>query len=98
MLFEFHQHQNNKKPGTVHASYLIAGRRRPTNLLNTNFCDGSGGEVSHMRCGPPSTSSPQSHLYSNENTPLSITLAREEDLHQVRKLYECINSIHVYSL
>ena len=29
MLFDFHQKQNAKKPGSVHATYLITGTRTP---------------------------------------------------------------------
>jgi DNA polymerase delta subunit 3 len=27
MLYEFHQNQNAQKPGTVHATYLLAGTK-----------------------------------------------------------------------
>jgi hypothetical protein len=39
MLFDFHQKQNAKKPGSVHATYLITGTRtppKPQQQPNTN--------------------------------------------------------------
>jgi hypothetical protein len=29
MLFEFHKTQNTKKPKSIHATYLITGRKKP---------------------------------------------------------------------
>lgn len=97
MLFEFHQQQNRKKPGTVHASYLIAGKKLPT---DQSKAEGADGEAGYMASSPPFRSTPQDRaLESNGDIPtLSVTLVREGDLEQARKKYESISSIHVYCL
>lgn len=89
MLFEFHRQQNSRKPGTVHATYLIAGKRRANDQHTNND------EDSIMQSSPPMASSPP----GQEDSPvLSVTLAREEDLDELRSSYESIASIHIYSL
>ncbi|OBT61679.1 hypothetical protein VE03_08409 [Pseudogymnoascus sp. 23342-1-I1] len=100
MLFEFHQQQNRKKPGTVHASYLIAGKKLPTDQPKAHHGEGAEGDGGYIASSPPFRSSPQAGgLESNEYIPtLSITLVREGDLEQARKNYESISSIHVYCL
>ncbi|KFY28993.1 hypothetical protein V493_02589 [Pseudogymnoascus sp. VKM F-4281 (FW-2241)] len=100
MLFEFHQQQNRKKPGTVYASYLIAGKKLPTDQQKANYVEGADREAGYMGSSPPFRSTPQAGaLESNEDIPiLSITLVREGDLEQARKNYESISSIHVYCL
>lgn len=100
MLFDFHQQQNRKKPGTVHASYLIAGKKLPTNQPTANHGEGAGVDAGYMASSPPVRSTPQDHtLELNGDVPtLSITLVREGDLEKARKNYESISSIHVYCL
>ncbi|OBT59212.1 hypothetical protein VE04_00332 [Pseudogymnoascus sp. 24MN13] len=100
MLFDFHQQQNRKKPGTVHASYLIAGKKLPTDQPKAPNVDGADGEAGYMQSSPPFRSTPQDGaLESNGDIPtLSVTLVREGDLEQARKNYESISSIHVYCL
>nr|POE72167.1 hypothetical protein CFP56_12043 [Quercus suber] len=36
MLYDFHTKQNARKPGAVHATYLITGTKRPTASTRTN--------------------------------------------------------------
>ncbi|KFY34573.1 hypothetical protein V494_06655 [Pseudogymnoascus sp. VKM F-4513 (FW-928)] len=100
MLFEFHQQQNRKKPGTVHASYLVAGKKLPTDQLKAHSIEGVDGEAGYIASSPPFRSTPQAGAFeSNGYLPtLSITLVREGDLEQVRKSYESITSIHIYCL
>ncbi|OBT72393.1 hypothetical protein VF21_07486 [Pseudogymnoascus sp. 05NY08] len=100
MLFDFHQQQNRKKPGTVHASYLIAGKKLPTDQPKADNVEGADGEAGYMQSSPPFRSTPQAGaLESNGDIPtLSVTLVREGDLEQARKNYESISSIHVYCL
>ncbi|KFZ09633.1 hypothetical protein V502_08606 [Pseudogymnoascus sp. VKM F-4520 (FW-2644)] len=100
MLFEFHQQQNRKKPGTVHASYLIAGKKLPTDQPKAHYVKGADGEAGYMASSPPFRNTPQAGaLESDGDIPtLSITLVREGDLEQARKNYESISSIHVYCL
>lgn len=98
MLFEFHQQQNRKKPGTVHASYLIAGKKLPTNQPKAHYGEGSDGDAGYIASSPPFRSTPQTGgLESSGDVPtLSVTLVREGDLEEARKNYESISSIHVY--
>lgn len=95
MLFEFHQQQNRKKPGTVHASYLIAGKKLSTDQPKPPY-----GEDGYIGSSPPFKSTPQAGAQEpSEDIPtLSVTLVREGDLEQARKNYEYISSIHVYCL
>lgn len=99
MLFDFHQKENTKKAGSVHATYLIAGSRPETSP--TNGAVKKDGDDVVMAGSQPFPSSPpvRTQTTTNDDTPvLSITLAREEDLDEVRKQYESITSIHIYSL
>lgn len=100
MLFEFHQQQNRKKPGTVHASYLIAGKKLPTDQPKAHYEEGADVGAGYIASSPPFRSTPQTGgLESSGDVPtLSVTLVREGDLEQARKNYESISSVHVYCL
>jgi len=100
MLFEFHRQQNAKKPGTVHATYLVAGSMHTNDQPPANDQHSKDGEDSIMQSSPAFRSSPPPNPQEvAEDTPvLSITLVREEDLDELRKSYESVTSIHVYSL
>ncbi|KAL8915618.1 MAG: hypothetical protein Q9172_006835 [Xanthocarpia lactea] len=81
LLFQFHKQQNSKKPGSVHAVYLVTGFTipvTPTDLPQTEQADG---EDAHMQSSPfMSSSMPQQE---DEEEPLAVktvTLCREEDL------------------
>ncbi|KFX93789.1 hypothetical protein V490_04678 [Pseudogymnoascus sp. VKM F-3557] len=100
MLFDFHQQQNRKKPGTVHASYLIAGKKLTTDQPKAHHGEGADADAGYMASSPLFRSTPQDHaLELNGDIPtLSVTLVREGDLENARKTYESISSIHVYCL
>lgn len=101
MLFDFHQKQNAKKPGSVHATYLITGTRippKPQQQSNTNTQDG---EDAVMQSSPPipSSSAPQAPEEDADPTPVrSVLLVKEEHLSQAKTTFEKITGIHVYSL
>lgn len=114
MLYEFHRQQNGKKPGSVHATYLIAGcrRRRDTTFSRKGLRKDS--EDEYMQSSP-FRSSPVQQIDDVEESPvLSIMLVKEEDLKgtfddpdakhfklifpEVRSSYETIVSVHIYSL
>jgi DNA polymerase delta subunit 3 len=79
MLYEFHQNQNAKKPGTVHATYLLAG----TKSKEINGTDGAqkDGEDEYMQSSPfVSGSMPQPTEETEEISVLSVSLVKEEDL------------------
>ncbi|KAE9371793.1 hypothetical protein N431DRAFT_484249 [Stipitochalara longipes BDJ] len=99
MLYDFHQKQNAKKPGTIHATYLLSGTKRPEDPIPLNSDANKDGEDHYMQSSPFIESSmPQPEDGTGESSVLDITLAREEDLEDVRSLYEHISSIHIYSL
>lgn len=80
MLYEFHRQQNGKKPGTIHATYLISGtkRKEPEPINGSAEQDG---EDTHMQSSPHfSSSMPQPEESLEESGVLSITLVREENL------------------
>ncbi|EMR81940.1 putative dna polymerase subunit cdc27 protein [Botrytis cinerea BcDW1] len=97
MLFEFHRVQNAKKPGTIHATYLIGGTKR--NEAPRDIEAQKDGEDDYMQSSPfVGSSMPQAEGSAGESSILSITLTREEDLETIRSQFEHISSIHIYSL
>ncbi|KAI9751623.1 MAG: hypothetical protein M1815_001039 [Lichina confinis] len=100
ILHEFHQQQNSKKPGSVHATYLISGIRHLAVAPEEN---NDPMEVD----GLPSSSFPVSSLPSQESGDderivSSIVLVKEEDLERmnagIQSTFKKIHSIHIYSL
>jgi DNA polymerase delta subunit 3 len=81
MLFEFHRQQNVKKPGTVHATYLVAGTKRKPAATTTNGSMGKDGEDEYMQSSPfRSSPAPNPEEVPEDSPVLSITLVREENL------------------
>lgn len=82
MLFDFHQKQNVRKAGSVHATYLIAGTRHPQQPSQMNGVR-SQDEDSLMHSDMfLSSSAPDPSGESLEGSILvkTILLAKEEDL------------------
>jgi DNA polymerase delta subunit 3 len=80
MLYEFHRQQNGKKPGTVHATYLISGTKRVDEPESTPTIK-KDGEDEYMQSSPFMNSSmPQVDDGTGASSILTITLTREEDL------------------
>lgn len=98
MLYEFHHKQNSKKPGTVHATYLITGTKRDVQTNGVHSQE--DGEDTVMRSSPPlpSSSIPQPDETTATITVRSIMLVKEEHLDRAKDLFENITSIHIYSL
>jgi DNA polymerase delta subunit 3 len=80
MLYDFHQKQNAKKPGTIHATYLLSGTKRPEDLIPLNGDAKKDGEDDYMQSSPFMNSSMPQLEDTGESSVLSITLVREEDL------------------
>ena len=81
MLYDFHQKQNAKKPGAIHATYLLSGTRKPEDPISLNGDEKKDGEDDYMQSSPFMNSSvPQPEEGTGESSVLSITLVREEDL------------------
>jgi len=70
MLFEFHKWQNDKRPGSLHATYLVYGINKPSGNE-----DGDVGMMSSQMSEdyPPLR-------FSDEVHTETLTLAREEQL------------------
>lgn len=81
MLFDFHRSQNAKKPGTIHATYLISGTKRKEDQIATNGASTQDGEDDYMQSSPfMGSSMPQADSGTGESGVFSITLVKEEEL------------------
>jgi hypothetical protein len=86
MLYEFHRQQNAKKPGTVHATYLISGTKQVEDAEAMNGTK-KDGEDEYMQSSPfMSSSMPQPDQGTGESSTLTISLTREEDLDSIASL------------
>lgn len=84
MLYEFHRSQNARRPGCVHASYLLGGIRKPQTSFSTNGANGRDGEdVLMQNSSFLSSSMPEQEEEVEKIAVTTITLAREEDLEGV---------------
>lgn len=82
MLYDFYQKQNSRKPGSVHATYLVTGARRSPQPVQTNGLH-SQDEDSLMQSDTfMSSSAPEPDTDTAEETiPVkTIVVAKEEDL------------------
>jgi DNA polymerase delta subunit 3 len=101
MLFEFHQKQNAKRPGSVHATYLLTGTRLPPKPQQSNNVESQDSEDAVMQSSQPipNSSAPQAAEEDTEPTPVrSILIVKEEHLQQAKATFENITGIHMYSL
>lgn len=105
MLYEFHTTQNAKKPRTVHATYLLTGKKRSAQHTNgTNGVNVRDEEDTMMASSPPYMSSiPSSMPEAEEPVEMPvlqtyIVLVREEELEKTKAEFSEITSIHIYSL
>lgn len=81
MLFEFHRQQNRKKPGTVHATYLVAGSRRRQGISTSTKGPAKDGDHEYMQSSPFRSSPAQPMQDVDEDNPvLCVTLVKEENL------------------
>jgi len=79
MLYDFHYSQNARKPGSVHATYLLYGTAgaKPMPAEESQ----KDGEDIYMQSSPFMSSSMPQEESIQEAPPLKVvTLAREEDL------------------
>lgn len=80
MLYDFHRQQNAKKPGTIHATYLISGTKGKEEPLATNVAAKKDGEDDYIQSSPFMASSMPAAEGTGESGVLSITLVKEENL------------------
>ncbi|KAI9827268.1 MAG: hypothetical protein M1832_005406 [Thelocarpon impressellum] len=95
LLYEFHRQQTAKKPGSVHATYLLGGVRRAS---GGGIGKEKDGDDEPMRSSPFMSRSVQGQEFEGAIPVKSLVVVREEDLEGVRNEFETITSIHVYSL
>ncbi|KAL8913800.1 MAG: hypothetical protein Q9171_001403 [Xanthocarpia ochracea] len=81
LLFQFHKQQNSKKPGSVHAVYLVTGFTIPVTPTDLPQTEQANGEDAHMQSSPfMSSSMPQQEDEEEHLAVKTVTLCREEDL------------------
>jgi DNA polymerase delta subunit 3 len=86
MLYEFYTKENAKTPKSVHATYLLIGRKR--SVEDTNGATGRDGDDIIMQSSPPMSSMPlsESQEPAEEPVPRScVVLVREEELEGILK-------------
>lgn len=80
MLYEFHRQQNARKPGSVHATYLISGLRRLlSEEIGGSFVVDNGDEVESSAYMSSSQAKEDSQK-EDAGMLKSIILAKEGDL------------------
>jgi DNA polymerase delta subunit 3 len=99
MLYDFYDSQSKRKPGSVYATYLVAGTKKVEQ--KQNGVNGHDEDV-HMPSSPPPFSSSMlepSQQSEPEAMPVRIiTLVREESLEAIKAEYDTITSLHIYSV
>ncbi|EXJ84027.1 hypothetical protein A1O3_04694 [Capronia epimyces CBS 606.96] len=114
MLYDFYGFQNEKRPGSVYATYLVSGVKKPrktvggTNGTTDGHKHGDYDEDKPIPSSPPpftssmlEPSQQSSHAPEESETQVpvrTITIVREEDLEAVKQQYETVTSMHIYSL
>jgi DNA polymerase delta subunit 3 len=112
MLYDFHHTQTAKKPGSVHATYLITGILRSGQQAPSQAANGlptQQDEDTPMESSPFPSSYPEPEpalsLDSEDAEPAedpvhntTVLLVREEELEDAKADFEELQSIFVYSL
>lgn len=82
MLYEFHRSQNARKPGSIHASYLIAGAWKPE--WATKDAGASNGDTVTSATDSfgtlPSSSVPEPESQTEQIPTTCFTLVKQEHL------------------
>lgn len=79
MLYDFHHTQNTRKPGSVHATYLLYGTMTAKPAASED--SQKDGEDAYMQSSPFMSSSMPQEESVHEASPVKlVTLAKEEDL------------------
>ncbi|KAF9892459.1 hypothetical protein FE257_001568 [Aspergillus nanangensis] len=101
MLYDFHRNENDKKPGSVNATYVLTGVQNPPAPSGANSThvngDDKGDDV--MQSSPYMSSMPNQDDAASDLVPsTSILLVREEDLEDSKATFQSVSSIFIYSL
>lgn len=99
LLFQFHKQQNSKKPGSVHAVYLVTGYIVPVTPTSSAHFEQADGEDAHMQSSPfMSSSMPQQEEEEERLSVKTVTLCREEDLEGEEILHSKPGLLHNYKM
>ncbi|PYH96422.1 hypothetical protein BO71DRAFT_349003 [Aspergillus ellipticus CBS 707.79] len=100
MLYDFHHSENNKKPNSVNATYIVTGMQKaPDSTSATNGAGDSFDSNGIPQSSPYiSSSMPNQDTAEDDIAISSVLLVREEDLEDAKSTFQYIASIHVYSL
>lgn len=83
MLYEFHTHENKKKPGSVHATYLLYGTQTAKSSPTNGASQQDGEDISMTSSPFMSSSMPQDEDMLEEPPVKVMTVVREENLEGV---------------
>ena len=101
MLYDFHRKQNARKPGSVHATYLITGIKAAEKPQIKGTDSQQDGEDTVMQISPPFPSSSMPRPEEDEPEPIltrTVMLVKQEYLDQAKASFESVTGIHIYSL
>ncbi|KAH8879434.1 hypothetical protein GQ53DRAFT_37880 [Thozetella sp. PMI_491] len=90
MLFDFHKSQNEKKPGSVYATYLVYGSNKSSSQARPRV--GEDGDVEMT------SSCPDADSIAETVPTYTMSLVQEDNLKDTLADYEEVASIHVYSV
>ncbi|KAK0645581.1 DNA polymerase subunit Cdc27 [Cercophora newfieldiana] len=88
MLYDFHKSQNDRRPGAIHATYLVYGSKE--GVSHSSY--GTDGDIK-MASSPPDVD-----FVSDSAPSFSLALIPEERLKDELAQYNEVVSIHVYSI
>ncbi|KAI1198662.1 DNA polymerase subunit Cdc27 [Nemania serpens] len=95
MLYDFHKWQNDKRPDTLHATYIIYGTRN-REVHHQNGDDDGDVDMTNTQTSEDAddTNAPFSDLVPT----YTLSLVRQEQLEETLSKYNEVTSVHVYSL
>ncbi|RMZ36735.1 hypothetical protein AFCA_008143 [Aspergillus flavus] len=99
MLYDFHHNENNKKPQSVNATYIITGVQKAPAPATNGHTNGEDNRDDVFPSSPYlSSSMPNQDSAPDTVATASVLLVREEDLEDAKTTFESISSIYIYSL
>ncbi|KAI1927949.1 CDC27 protein [Ophidiomyces ophidiicola] len=99
MLYEFHRHENSKKPNSVYATYILTGLRQNKDSSSTRRTARNGDdEIIHSSPFIGSQPAIEEDCNQIETSVTSILLANEDELQEAKGNFQSLYSIFVYSV
>ncbi|KAI2641238.1 hypothetical protein GGS21DRAFT_503653 [Xylaria nigripes] len=102
MLYDFHKWQNEKRPSSLHATYIVYGTKAKPNQryekIETAGSQDSDSEASDSESSKPQAPDIIGTPYSDTVPTYTLSLVSEEHLKETLSDYNKVTSIHVYSL